>query len=265
MENYQLRRQPSLLTAVALETTSAALGACQSRTSNMSGIKLIYFDGRGRGEVLRLLLTAAGQKFEDKRLQFQDWGTEKAKARFNSLPNLVYGGKTYGQSLALVQFLAREFGMYGKNNTEALRADEAGQFLMEIRTDLINAAFEHDPAKKEELAKKAKESVPNKLAYLEGIAVENGKNSYFTGAKLTYADVMLFDSWNMIIGFVPEADTGKDYPELKKIMQTVQCVPSIKSYDDEPLQYRGLMAGMTQVRFTVEMAFFGPRPAAARS
>ena len=45
----------------------------------MSGIKLIYFDGRGRGELSRLILSAAGQKFEDVRLTFEQWGAgEKA-------------------------------------------------------------------------------------------------------------------------------------------------------------------------------------------
>lgn len=197
---------------------------------NMSGMKLVYFDGRGRAEVIRLLLVAAGQKYEDKRIDFKDWEKEKPKSKFNSLPNLVYRGKTYGQSLALLTFLAREFGMYGKNNEEGLRCDQVGQFLHEIRTDLMNAMFVKDEAKKEELMKAAKESTPKKLKYLEELAVENGKTGFFVGSKPSYADIMLFDSWNLIKGVTPEAETGNDYPELKKILRSVQAVPSIKTY-----------------------------------
>ena len=39
----------------------------------MPSYKLSYFNGRGRGECSRLLFAAAGQKFEDVRLQFEDW------------------------------------------------------------------------------------------------------------------------------------------------------------------------------------------------
>ena len=36
--------------------------------------KLTYFDLRGRAEVVRLLLAAAGQKFEDERVEGKQWG-----------------------------------------------------------------------------------------------------------------------------------------------------------------------------------------------
>ena len=35
--------------------------------------KLIYFNGRGRAEVSRLIFTAVGQKFEDIRYNPNDW------------------------------------------------------------------------------------------------------------------------------------------------------------------------------------------------
>ena len=32
-----------------------------------------YFDGRGRGELPRLVMKAGGIEFEDDRVQFEDW------------------------------------------------------------------------------------------------------------------------------------------------------------------------------------------------
>ena len=40
--------------------------------------KLTYFDGRGRGELSRMLFKAKGVDFEDVRISFQDWPSKKA-------------------------------------------------------------------------------------------------------------------------------------------------------------------------------------------
>lgn len=42
----------------------------------MENIKLHYFDTRGKGEFIRLLLHAAGQKFEDVIVPLSSWGPE---------------------------------------------------------------------------------------------------------------------------------------------------------------------------------------------
>ena len=35
----------------------------------MSGIKLVYYDGRGRAETIRFVLAMAGKEYEDKRIK----------------------------------------------------------------------------------------------------------------------------------------------------------------------------------------------------
>lgn len=44
----------------------------------MSEYKLTYFGVRGRGEPIRMLLTLAGQKFEDVKVGHVEWPTMKA-------------------------------------------------------------------------------------------------------------------------------------------------------------------------------------------
>ena len=44
----------------------------------MSGYKLYYFPGRGRGEICRLALAAANLEFKDIRLAGEEWTKEKA-------------------------------------------------------------------------------------------------------------------------------------------------------------------------------------------
>ena len=44
----------------------------------MSGYKLYYFPGRGKGEIVRLSLAAVNIEFEDIRLEGEAWAKEKA-------------------------------------------------------------------------------------------------------------------------------------------------------------------------------------------
>ena len=43
----------------------------------MTNYKLTYFNIRARGEPIRLMLILAGQKFEDYRMDVEDWSTQK--------------------------------------------------------------------------------------------------------------------------------------------------------------------------------------------
>ncbi|WAR26385.1 SCRY1-like protein, partial [Mya arenaria] len=76
----------------------------------MPSYKLTYFNGRGRGEISRLLFAAAGKAFEDNRIEFANWGGLKKDTPQGTLPVLEIDGKRkISQSLAIARFLAREF------------------------------------------------------------------------------------------------------------------------------------------------------------
>jgi len=72
-----------------------------------SKLKLVYFDGKGRAEVARLILAAAGKEYEDIRLAEENWNTDtkyKPLAPFGQVPFLDVDGKIYAQSLAIKNF-----------------------------------------------------------------------------------------------------------------------------------------------------------------
>ncbi|KAK7495518.1 hypothetical protein BaRGS_00013216 [Batillaria attramentaria] len=53
----------------------------------MADIKLVYFDIRGRAEMLRLMFQASGTKYDEQRIQFgEEWAREKP--RFYGSTNL---------------------------------------------------------------------------------------------------------------------------------------------------------------------------------
>lgn len=88
----------------------------------MALYKLYYFNLRARGEVVRLVFAAAGQKFEDHRFEFSEWPQYKSKAPFGQTPWLEIHEANrvayLSQSTAIARYLARKFGLAGKNEFE---------------------------------------------------------------------------------------------------------------------------------------------------
>ena len=93
----------------------------------MASYKVIYFNGRGRAELARLLLAAAGQQYEDVRFEKEKWPEHKASTPFGQVPVLevTEGGKTLklSQSLAIARFLARRFNLDGKTDFDKAEVD----------------------------------------------------------------------------------------------------------------------------------------------
>ena len=56
---------------------------------------------------------------------------------YGCLPELEFDGETLGQSHSIARFLAREFGLAGKTNVEAAKADG----IVDAGIDLANAGF----------------------------------------------------------------------------------------------------------------------------
>ena len=51
------------------------------------------------------------------------------------MPMMEYDGKKLVQSMAIARFVAREYGLAGKNNLEGAQAD----MLADCMTDLLNS------------------------------------------------------------------------------------------------------------------------------
>jgi len=194
-------------------------------------IKFTYFDGRGRGEVSRLVLAAAGQPFEDVRIAFEDWPALKPKARGNVLPVLEYNGKEFGQSQSVARFLASEFGMMGKNNVEAARINEAVDCMYEIRAKYFTAAFAKDDAKKEAVEALAKE-FETMMLRVAAIAKEAGSTGFIVGSKVSFADICCRDTWEHCEALLEKAQVtdSKKYSALLAANETVNKIPTVKAY-----------------------------------
>lgn len=196
----------------------------------MSDLKLVYFNIRGRAEMIRLMLAAAGKKYDEELIKFEDWPKVKPTTPFGTLPYMVYKGKTYGQSIAMAPFLARELGYYGKTNAEGCRISE----VMGLWEDQLSATFPKYRFSKSEdekatvLKKILEEDLPRFFGYFEKFLKENGSTGYIVGKSLTLADFYLYDMTDNLIQL--KKDVLDKYPLMKKLRQTVEEDKKVKAY-----------------------------------
>lgn len=196
--------------------------------------KVFYFAGiRARGEFIRMVLTAANQKFEDVGIKLQDWKSDpelKKAAPFGKLPYIIYKGKKWGQSIALASYFAKKFGFYGKTDEDAFRQEEVMQLVEDIRVPHVRDWFltENADFKAEKAHQLKTELFPQYLMYFEAILAENGDNGFFVGQSVTLADMYLYDFLVTVVGIDPEA--LKNFHLLQKLFENVESMPTLKSY-----------------------------------
>ncbi|XP_011879075.1 PREDICTED: uncharacterized protein LOC105568212 [Vollenhovia emeryi] len=194
---------------------------------NMPTYKLTYFNVTGLGESLRFLLNHCGIKFEDVRINFDDWPKYKPNMPMGQMPVLEIDGKQYNQSRAIGRFLAKKADLYGSDDFEAMEIDATVDSIDDIRQALSSYYWEQDSAFKEKLKKTAFEKLPFYLDKFEAQVKKNG--GYFVGGKLSWPD-FLWAGYCDYLGFVLAGDPNKDHPELKKLVEKVRALPKVKAY-----------------------------------
>nr|KAG5712476.1 hypothetical protein BaRGS_011450 [Batillaria attramentaria] len=176
-----------------------------------------------------MALALAGKKFEDIRWAREDWPKYKADAPFGQAPYMEVNGKKYGQSVAMAAYLAREFGLYGKTNLDALRVDEVVQLYQDLLQAMMAIHREQDEAKKAELDKKLlEEDLPKFFGFFQKLLQENG-TGVFIGNELTLADLYVYDVM-YALGKVRNYDAGAKYRELQTLKDKVESNPALKQY-----------------------------------
>ena len=191
----------------------------------MSSYKLVYFEGKGRGEVTRLIFAQAGVEYEDKRVSKEEWAQLKPTTPTGQLPLLEVDSKTLTGSRPINRFLAERFGLAGSNDLE--NAEIAG--ILDLMEDffmrLIPWFMEKDEAKKVELLKNISENeIPKYMGILEKRCAANNGN-WIYGQKVTYADIAIFCTYDLVGSLLPNLLEGR--PALTKMKESVESLPNI--------------------------------------
>ncbi|XP_048729241.1 hematopoietic prostaglandin D synthase-like [Ostrea edulis] len=194
----------------------------------MTKYTLHYFNLKGRGEIVRLMLVAAGVDFEDHRVEREEWPKLKPTMPAGQMPVLEVDGKKYCQSLAIARYVAREYGMAGASSTEQLLIDQVVDTVNDLLTDMVKPIFEQDATRKAEMMKKLnEETVPRVMGILLNFLEGNG-GQYFVGTKLSLADVYFMDVVSRILD--QDSKILDKFPKLAANLKSTQSLPKIADY-----------------------------------
>jgi glutathione S-transferase len=138
----------------------------------MPSHELLYFDGAGRAEIIRICLTIAKADWKDTRFPGKDWPVLKPTTPLGSVPVLKIDGVDHAQSVALARYAGRLAGWYPEDPLEALVVDEMMESFNEV---MSKAPKSSDP---EEFKKLREEFQAGTLtlfaAFFEGGIQRNG-------------------------------------------------------------------------------------------
>ena len=191
----------------------------------MSQYKLIYFNTRGRAEIVRLILAQAGVQYEDKRITKEEWGELKPNTPNGAVPILEVDGKTIGGSIPIARFVAERHGLAGSNDLENAEIASIMDLLGDLVLAYVEVYFEKDETRKGELKKTFEEELgPKYLSFLE----KRVTGGWLYGSKVTYVDLAFFN----LSSRLPD-EVLTNFPGLKSVKENVEALPNIAKWIKE--------------------------------
>lgn len=204
--------------------------------------RLIYFDGEGRAETIRLLLNEAKVDFEDYRFpknadhetnptRLNDAFRElksSGKLAWGSVPAMeIADGVFLAQTGAIYRYVADKYGLKPSDPVEAAWADSVVEACTDVVACLTKTMYGTPESKAQGLTDLKEKHLPKWGTAFEGHLQKAGSGFY--GKGFCYADVIAFALWSKInqvsAGAVFAAFTG-----IKKHCEETAERPNIKAY-----------------------------------
>jgi glutathione S-transferase len=215
--------------------------------------ELYYWDGiQGRGEYVRLALEAAGADYVDvarrpggekKMIQLLQGGTTPSFAP----PFLKAGRLVIGQTANILLYLGDRHGLAPKTEAGRRWTHQLELTISDLVAEIhdthhpIGSGLYYEDQKPEAKRRSAdflEHRAPKFLGYFERVAKANkpGKGRHLVGARLTYADLSLFQIVAGLRYAFPDAMARleRKLPRVVAVHDAVAALPRIRTYLDSP-------------------------------
>jgi len=199
--------------------------------------ELYYWDGRGRGQYVRILFADADVKFKEinnpQAIGASFGGGKDLSFPPFAVPAVKKGDVVLGQTDVIVRYLSRELGLCPK---DPLDEAHGAQILANIQ-DIGAEVRQHKDDKKEDLVKFLEGRFDTWLSVLERpLKIKKGQEFYF-GDKCSFADLSVFCfmySVNVMYGKYYEDYVTKKHPALNDHFKRIGQRKGVKNlYDND--------------------------------
>ncbi|XP_029962503.1 glutathione S-transferase, alpha tandem duplicate 1 [Salarias fasciatus] len=187
---------------------------------------LYYFNGRGKMESIRWLLTVAEVDYDEifltSREQFVKLLDDGA-FMFQQVPMVEIDGMRLIQSKAILNYIAEKYNLHGNDIKERVQINMYTEGLMDLMEMIMVLPFSADPKSKlDNIETKAKER------YLPVFEKALTDSVHLVGGRLTCADVYLTECTLML----EEKFTAilKDFPAVKAFQGRMLLIPAISRF-----------------------------------
>jgi len=196
---------------------------------------LQYFDGRGRGEAIRMLFAHVNAEYKDERIKQADWPTYKPQMPFGQCPLLIVNGHKIAQTTAILRYLGNKYDLVGKTPLDNAMIDMLGESIQDffpnirpwvmVRVGMVPG----DAAEvyKEKVAPHLDTTLPIFEKYLE-----DSGTGWFVGEHMTWVDIFAGEFFSKFTAF-GDATALDKYPKLKQLVERVHDQPNIKKYIEQ--------------------------------
>ncbi|XP_005337614.2 hematopoietic prostaglandin D synthase [Ictidomys tridecemlineatus] len=187
----------------------------------MPNYKLIYFNMRGRAEIIRYIFAYLDIKYEDHRIEHADWPKIKPTLPFGKIPVLEVDGLTLHQSLAIARYFARNTDLAGKTEMEQCQVDAIADTLDDFMATFPWAEKNQD----------VKDQMFNKILtydaphFMQDLDKYLGDKEWLIGNYVTWAD-FYWDICSTTL-LVLKPDLLDAHPRLLALQKKVQAIPAI--------------------------------------
>ncbi|KAM3176754.1 hypothetical protein ACTXT7_005878 [Hymenolepis weldensis] len=153
---------------------------------------LIYFNIRGRGELIRLILHAAEKDFTDQRVTSAEWPTLKPTIPFKKLPVLEVttpnGDKVMlTESTAITRLLSRTFNLYGNDAREIYLIERMNSLIASLMEEIYSSKLKDADS----FAKLVSADHLNELFDSIEMALKDRSGTFVVGNRVTQADLLV--------------------------------------------------------------------------
>ena len=144
------------------------------------------------------------------------------------VPYLVVDGHSLPQSISIGRFLARKFGLAGKDELEQAKADAIVDSIVDFQVTWAKACL-YAADKEAALTKFKEEEAPDHFGRIQKLIGLYGSNGFAVGDALTWADLFIHTTVILLNSTVPDLSIDS-FPVIVASKNAVEANENVAAY-----------------------------------